>query len=148
MMTSQTCDISILLAEKPTVGACMVFCGTILEHTRNIISLSLLPSSLIMQPPARPPKVKRSPPHGDAYNHATGQEGMMGLHRSSQNAASRQQPISPDSAVADQSGYEPLQIYQHLESQIDSEVGQVYIHSNHYSSLKIIHGTCKYVYIK
>lgn len=70
-----------------------------------------------MQPP-RPPKGMRSPPATETSMRRDGKD----FRRPSQQAAKGQQSTSPDSAVADQFGYEPLQI-----SQNDSEVGQIYM---------------------
>lgn len=80
----------------------------------NIISSCAIYFEFDMQPP-RPPKVTRRPPLHDASK----RQEEMGLKASSQHAAgNRQRSFSPEPAVADQSGYEPLQIYQH-----GSEVG-------------------------
>ena len=68
-----------------------------------------------MQPP-RPPKGIRSPPATATSMRRDGK----GFRRPSQHVAKGQQSTSPESAVADQFGYEPLKIYQS-----DSEVGQV-----------------------
>ena len=53
----------------------------------------------------------------------------MGFLGSSQNTAGRRHSITLDSAVADQSGYEPLYL---RPNRSGSEVRQVYVCSNHY----------------
>ena len=77
-----------------------------------------------MQPP-RPPKGIRSPPATDSSMRRDGK----GFRRPSQQAAKGQQSIatSPDVAVADHLGYEPLKIYQN-----GSEVGQVCMCTHNY----------------
>ena len=104
-------------------------CGILWYHTSyNIISH--LPSPLIMQPPALPPKGIKNSLNCDAYDNARKQEGMMGFLGSSQNTTDRRHSYTLDStAVADQSGYEPLHI---RPNRSGSEVRQVNVCSNHY----------------